>query len=117
MDHPLLTITILPVVLMVVIVATSLKDSLCEKVTSILLTANLAAVFVLWAFRDQFWDFAVSLLDVHEPILATFLAGSSAMDLHRFKTKWLVVSLMILNFALGLFSALLFWFLALGLSV
>lgn len=112
MDNPLLTITILPFVLMVVIVATSLKDSLCEKVTSILLTANLAAVFVLWAFRDQFWDFAVSLLDIHEPILATFLTVLSATHLKRFKNKRFIVTLMILNCAIGLFSAfVLYWLL------
>ena len=109
MYNPLLTNAILFIVLIGVLIAlVYLKDSLCEDVVAILLTVNLAAVFVSWEFRYQLSDFAVSLLAFHEPLLASFLAIISAIHLRRFKTKWLVVSLMILNFAIGgLFSAFL----------
>ena len=108
MYNPLLTNAILFIVLIGVLIAlVYLKDSLCEDVVAILLTVNLAAVFVSWEFRYQLSDFAVSLLAFHEPLLASFLAIISAIHLRRFKTKWLV-PLMILNFAIGgLFSAFL----------
>ncbi len=81
-----------------------LKDSLCEKLITILLLGNLVTFFVFWTLGLvlPFPSFGVFII---EPILAPFLAILSATHLKRFKTKRLIVSLMILNFALGLFSA------------
>ena len=116
MYNPLLTNAILFIVLIGVFVAVSyLKDFLCEKVVAILLAVNLAAFFVSWALNIYCRILLFFALVFHEPLLAPFLAIVSAIHLRRFKTKWLVVSLMILNFALGLFSAFLAYCL-LGLS-
>ncbi len=85
-----------------------LKDSLCEKLITILLLGNLATFFVFWTlglvvpFPFPFPCFGVFII---EPILAPLLAVLSATHLKRFKKKRLIVSLMIINFALGLFSA------------
>lgn len=115
MYNPLLTNAILFIVLIGVFVAISyLKDSLCEKVVAILLAVNLAAFFVSWALGlvATFPSFGVFII---EPILAPFLAVLSAAHLKRFKNKRFIVTLMILNCAIGLFSAFVLYGL-LGLS-
>ena len=112
MDNPLLPFTILFVVLIGIVVALpSLKDSFCEKFITILLLGNLATFFVFWALGlvATFPSFGVFII---EPILAPFLAVLSAAHLKRFKNKRFIVTLMILNCAIGLFPAfVLYWLL------
>ena len=114
MYNPFLTNAILFVIILIGIVPVlrRLKDSACEKLMTVFLFVNLAAFLISWALNlcysgPLFIDFVDFLL--HEPVLAPTLAVISAIHLKRFKIKWLVVLLMVLNFAIALFSAFLLW--------
>ncbi len=114
MYNPFLTNAILFVIILIGIVPAlrRLNDSSCEKLMTVLLFVNLAAFLISWALNfcysgSLFIDFVDIFL--HEPVLAPTLAVLSAIHLKRFKFKWLVVLLMILNLAVALFSAYLIW--------
>lgn len=111
MDDLLILATPFFILIGTVIALPSLKDSFCEKFITILLLGNLATFFVFWALGlvATFPSFGVFII---EPILAPFLTVLSATHLKRFKNKRFIVTLMILNCAIGLFSAfVLYWLL------
>ena len=114
MDDLLILATPFFILIGTVIALPSLKDSFCEKFITILLLGNLATFFVSWALGlvATFPSFGVFII---EPILAPLLAILSATHLKRFKNKRFIVTLMILNCSIGLFSAFVLYGL-LGLS-